>query len=110
MSHPSTDPKLTQPALPGAVASPLNNRELAELLIRHYDLHEGHYELLVEFMIGSGNMGPSPEAVAPTAFVSFSKVGLTKVLAPTALSVDAATVNPLKKSRTKKQGDRSSRA
>lgn len=103
MSRTNTDPKLTQPSLPGAVASPLNNRELAELLVRQYGLHEGHYELLVEFMIGSGNMGPNPESVAPTAFVSFSKVGLTKVPAPTPMSVDAAAVNPLKKSRTKKQ-------
>lgn len=79
MSHASTDPKLTPPSLPAAVAAPLNNRELGELLVRQYGLHEGHYELWVEFMIGSGNMGPSPEAVASTAFVSFSKVGLTKV-------------------------------
>ena len=104
MSRTNTDPKLMAPSLPEAVVSPLNNRELSALLIREYGLHKGHYELLVEFMIGSGNMGPSPEAVAPTAFVSFSKVGLIKVPVPTSLSVDAATVNPLKKSRAKKQG------
>lgn len=104
MSTTSTDKLLGAVQIPsGVVAQPLSNRELVALLIQHYQLHVGHYELLVEFMIGSGNMGPTAETYAPTALVSFSKVGLVKTAHPTPMSLDASSVNPAKKPRARKK-------
>lgn len=104
MSTASTEklPEVVQ--MPGnVVGQPLSNRELTQLLIKHYGVQEGHCELLVEFMIGSGNMGPTSETYAPTAFVSFSKVGLVKTPNPTPMSVDASSVNPAKTSKPRKK-------
>lgn len=103
MSQPSIEKSLPPvPTRPDVVDQPLSRRDLTELLIKQYGLHEGHYELLVEFMIGSGNMGPTPETSAPSAVVSFSKVGLIKMSEPSLLSLDATVVNPVKKKRASK--------
>ena len=36
---------------PTPVEAPLSMRDLAGVLVRHYDLHQGHFDLLVEFQI-----------------------------------------------------------
>lgn len=98
MSKPNTDAAIPQAPLPPIpVSAPLTTNELTVLLIKHYGLHEGFYELLVEFMIGSGNMGPTPDTVAPATIVSFSKVGLIKATESGPMSVDASKVNPARK-------------
>lgn len=79
----------------GAVADPLTMRELATVLVKHYGLHEGKYDLLVEFQIGMGLFGPNPETINPGAMVGVSKIGLVSsppVDSP--MTVDAALVNP----------------
>lgn len=88
---------------PVTVGNPLSTRELTELLIKHNALHDGHYELLVEFMIGAGNMGPSPETAAPSAIVTVSKFGLVNAQLGSVSAVDASVVNPAKKRRTAKK-------
>lgn len=87
------------------VENPLSIRELTELLIRHYDLHEGHYDLLVEFQIGVGPVGPNPMSTSPGAMVGFSKIGLLKPPSPGVTSIDASVVNPVKGSRRKKNSE-----
>jgi len=76
-------------------------RDLAGVLVKHYDLHEGHFDLLVEFQIGMGAVGPDPNALTPGAMIGVSRIGLmpSKTDGPT--TVDAATINPAKKSRKK---------
>lgn len=89
---------------PGAVGNPLTMRELATVLVKHYGLHEGRYDLLIEFQIGMGLFGPNPEMTNPGAMVSVRKIGLIKsspVDSP--MTVDASLVNPLNKTRSKKQ-------
>lgn len=91
-------------SLPQALAPVLSLRDLTELLIKHYGIHHGKYELLMEFQIGTGMFGPTPEATLPSAFVGISKIGLMPTSLESAMTVDAATVNPEKprKSRKKK--------
>lgn len=83
------------------VDAPLSMRDLAGVLIKHYSLHEGHFDLLVEFQIGVGPVGPDPAVLTPGAMIGVSRIGLipSKVDGPT--TVDAAIVNPVKKSRKK---------
>lgn len=87
---------------PEPVEQPLSMRELATLLVKHYGLHDGFFDLMIEFHIGVGTVGPRPDALAPGAMVGISRVGLTKTekLGPT--TVDAAVVNPPKPSVRKK--------
>lgn len=77
----------------------LTNVELTKALIKHYDVHEGKYELLVEFQLGVGSIGPDPESRLPSGVVGLSKVGLKKASVDNKLVVDAAVVNPVPKAK-----------
>jgi hypothetical protein len=89
---------------PSPVSAPLSLRELTEVLIKHYGLHEGHYDLFMEFQVGIGGVAQQPESIPlPTAMISVSKLGLTKVPTITKSSVDAALINPKKMKRSPKE-------
>lgn len=80
---------------PELVSDPLTMRELAVALIRHYGLHEGKYDLMMEFQIGVGAIGPDPVSQSPGAMIGVSKIGLTRSKADSPMTVDAAVVNPV---------------
>lgn len=84
----------------------LDLRSLTEVLIRHFNLHEGVYQLNLGFRIGVGGfaMDGGPDSMPlPGAVVGVEGVSLTKipsgVSAPN--SVDASVVNPAPQSRPK---------
>jgi len=89
----STDtPDLALP--PVATGKPLTMKEVAALLVKHYDLHEGKFDLLLEYQFGAGAFGPTPETVNPGVMIGISKLGLTQSAQPGPLTVDAAEINP----------------
>ena len=73
---------------------PLNMRQLTEVLIRHHGLTEGLFDLLVEFQIGTGAVGPDKDRLLPGAMIGLDRVGLSpaKVRGPNTL--DAAELQP----------------
>jgi len=77
-------------------------REVAELLVRHKDLHEGLYNLAFQFQIAIGAVGPSPDVVVPGAMFGVSGLGLEKVDRMGPYTVDAAIVNPSPETPAKK--------
>lgn len=81
-----------QPPVP--VQAPLSPRELAVALVKHYGLHEGTYDLLLEFQIGVGPVGPSKDMLTPGAMIGVTRFGLMPASAPGLQTVDAAEVNP----------------
>ncbi|MDR3629353.1 MAG: hypothetical protein P4L42_03365 [Desulfocapsaceae bacterium] len=93
-------PNNMSPVLP--IKDPLSLHDLVKLLIKHYDIHEGHYDLSIEFQISLGAMGATPENILPSAMIGLKRVGLTPsgVIGP--LSVDASIVNPVKVKTKKK--------
>lgn len=95
-----TDNTNTAPT-PTPVETPLSLRDLAAVLVKYYGLHEGRYDLLVEFQIGIGAVGPSPAALTPGAMIGVSRIGLIPSSVDGPATVDAATVNPAKKVRRK---------
>lgn len=102
----STEKKSPVPPahMPTPAGSPLSMRDLATILVKHYALHEGRYNLLLEFQIGAGDVGPDQASQTPGIMVGISKVGLVPappVDGPT--TVNAAIVNPLKKRGTRKR-------
>lgn len=97
----TSDPAQVQPPVP--VGTPLGIRELTAALVRHYDLHEGLYDLFLEYQFAFGNFGPSPSEVVPSAVVGLSKLSVTRVTQTGPLTVDAAEVNPLVQPATKKR-------
>lgn len=88
-----------KPAMPVPVGQPLTLAELAATLIKHYDLHEGQYKLLVEYQIGTGTVGPNPESLSPGLLIGFAKFGLLPTNEVGPHVTDAAVVNPAKKPR-----------
>ncbi len=72
----------------------LSLRDLAGVLVKHYEIHEGRYELFIEFQIGTGPIGPDPEHLIPGAMIGLSKVGLRLSLGEGSTMVDAAIINP----------------
>jgi hypothetical protein len=84
----------------------LNLKSLTEVVIRHFKIHEGVYQLNIGFKIGVGGfaMDGGPDAVPlPGAMVGVEGVSLARiprgVNAPNA--VDAAKVNPALKPKAR---------
>ena len=83
------------------VKEPLELKELAELLVKHYGYHEGLWDLSVEFQLALGHLGPTPKEVLPAALLGVSRVGLTRANQLGPFTVDASSVNPLLETRSK---------
>lgn len=90
-------------AMPAPARELLSLSDLTKLLVKHYDIHEGLFDLSIEFQIGIGAVGPSPDAIVPGAMIGVQRVGLipSTVVGPS--TIDAAAVNPAKKTRKKKK-------
>jgi len=69
-------------------------KEIAESLVTRAGVHEGIWGVYVEFGITGANIGRSPNELLPAAIVPIVKVGISRCKEPTALTVDAAEVNP----------------
>ena len=79
-----------------------NHKEIAEILIKQQGLHEGCWGVLLEFNLAGANVGPSPDKSVPAAIVGVVKIGLQRMPDDKGIAVDAAKVNPPKKSKAKK--------
>lgn len=69
-------------------------REITELLVKHHNLHEGLYDLALEFQIAVGAVGPDPASIIPGAMFGVRRIGIMKTEKAGASTVDAAQVNP----------------
>lgn len=78
--------------------------EMTEILIKHQGLHEGLYNLSLEFQIAVGAIGPSPESICPGAMLGVSRIGISKTDKEKANihTVNAADVNPTPKKKPRK--------
>ena len=78
--------------------------ELTEILVKHKGLHEGLYNLSLEFQLAVGAVGPTPELICPGAMIGVSRIGLSKTEKEKTNihTVDAAKVNPAPKKRARK--------
>jgi hypothetical protein len=61
------------------VAYSLSLHEICELIAKHFSLTEGKYELTVEFKIGMGAVGSTPEDRVPGAMIGVNKIGLLQI-------------------------------
>ena len=80
-----------------------NHKEITELLIKHQNIHDGHWTIAIEFALSAANIstGPNDPTLYPSAIVPVRQIGIHRVEKPNPLSVDASEINPLKKSRKK---------
>lgn len=80
----------------------LEYREIAELLIKKLDIHEGVWCVTASIGFQAALLGPSPSESIPGAIIKVQKLGLQRVEKETNTSVDAAKVNPLRRSPSKR--------
>ena len=71
-------------------------KELAIVLIKHQQIHEGFWNVYVQPGLIPGNIkiGPAVDDLVPGVIVPLMKIGLQKQDKPSPLTVDAAEVNP----------------
>jgi len=76
-----------------------DHRELAEILVKDQDIHEGPWGVYIEFAIQGANISTDPtgESLLPAAIIPVLKIGIQRFDKPNQLTVDAAIVNPVKK-------------
>lgn len=72
----------------------LTHKEVVEAFIKHQNIHEGIWQLYVEFGIAAGNVSISPDETVPAAVVPIKRLGLMRVDKEGPLAVDASIVNP----------------
>jgi hypothetical protein len=77
----------------------LTHRDVILALIKHQNIHEGVWQLYVEFGITAGNLPVSEEnqdnlRLCPTAIIPIKTIGLMKVDKEGPLALDASKVNP----------------
>lgn len=98
----STDPVVLGHLTP--VDPPLTARDLAVVLVKHYGLKEGAYDLMIEYQLGTGAVGPDKEHLLPGVMIGMSRVGLVRSTKPGPTTVDAVEVNPIAKARKRVRG------
>ena len=82
--QPPTDPNIT----------PLELRDVTALLVKHYDLHEGLYDIAFELQMGVGRFALDTEMSLPGAIFGIRGIGLVRTAEAGPSTVDAAAVNP----------------
>jgi len=83
------------------VKEPLTLAEIGELLVKHYGLNEGLYDLAVEFSFGFGAVGPTDDSKVPGVMLGVNKIGLIEAQTKSNSTLDAAEINPKKTPKKK---------
>ena len=79
-----------------------SHKEVVEALIRYNNIHEGLWDLYLEFGLAAANIGPGPGGeLSPAAIVPVQKIGLQRSETSSNLTADAAVVNPPTKTESK---------
>jgi hypothetical protein len=75
------------------------HKELARILVKEQNIHEGLWGVYIKFGIGAANVGdPDNGMLLPSAIVPVREIGLQRFDKESNLTVDAAIVNPAGKS------------
>lgn len=70
-----------------------SHKELVALMLKDTGIHEGFWNLVVNFRLGAGAFGQTPEEVAPSGFVSIESIGIQKVTIQEGQAVPPLTYN-----------------
>ena len=103
---------MAEPTLPKPIL--VDFTEVVAAMVRHADIHEGIWQLFVEFGITAANMGfrdpndpdaPTgpedgpPSYILPTAMIPIKQIGIIPKTHLSNISVDASVVNPKPESK-----------
>lgn len=74
----------------------LDHKEMVEVLIKHLNLHDGIWQLNLEFGIAATNVQTGEDQVFPAALVPVNRIGLAQVEKESPIALNATVVNPEK--------------
>lgn len=72
----------------------LELKQITEILVKHFDLHDGKFDISIEFNIGVGAVGPDEQKRLPGAIIAVSRIGLTQTTEDGPATVNASRINP----------------
>ena len=72
---------------------PLPLTEITKLLLKHFDIREGEWDLALEFQIAVGQVGPDPSKALPGAMLAVSRIGVVKATQHGPNTVDASQIS-----------------
>lgn len=72
----------------------LDLKDITKILVQHFGLHEGKYDISIEFNIGVGAVGPNEQSRLPGAMIAVSRIGVMQANQDGPATVNAAEVNP----------------
>jgi len=73
---------------------PLQLKDIGTLLVKHYGLHEGTWDVSFEMNVAIGQLGSSADKRLPGAMFMISRIGLIRAAALGPYTINAAEVNP----------------
>jgi hypothetical protein len=76
-------------------------KEIAELLLRKHNIHEGVWGVFIEFKFAGINTKDPSGNILPAAIVGVQSIGITPFPQESPIAFDAAKLNPLKAGRRK---------
>jgi len=71
-------------------------RDVGVLLVKHYGLREGLWDLALQMNVSIGQMGLTPETASPGAMFTVQGIVLTPASVVGPLTLNAAEINPAK--------------
>ena len=72
----------------------LELKDVTEILVKHFGLHEGKYDISIEFNIGVGAVGPTEQNRLPGAIIAVSRIGIAQATQDGPATVNASIINP----------------
>lgn len=78
--------------MPEATQIALTHRELTEMALQDQRIAEGHWELQISFNVTGTSLAVNGGVSLPTVVVQVAGASLTRVPAPTQVSVDAGSL------------------
>jgi hypothetical protein len=81
-------------------------KELATLLVKERNFHEGIWGLWIKFGLKAANVGAGEGDLVPSAIIPVLEIGLQKMDKVSNIAVDAAVVNPVTKNDKKRTSTR----
>ena len=72
----------------------LDLKDITEILVKHFELHDGKYDISIEFNIGVGAVGPDEQSRLPGAMIAVSRIGVMQANQDGPATVNAAEINP----------------
>jgi len=80
--------------MPETKSFTFNHKEIVEALIKQANIHDGKWQIIIEFGLAAVNSKVGENEYTPTAIIPVKNIGIMRVDKDTPLSVDASLVNP----------------